>query len=681
MPAMPSFRSCSLWATLVVPAVLCGQTVTSSGVFSIGAGGALHEGDRAAFQQMVQRNKDAMGGLEEYRLTREGEDDLFTFEARVLPFDYDYRFAGRYEKTDKFYVDAGFEQYRIWSDGSGGVFRPTGTRFTLFDEELAIDRSKAWLEVGAYTANQTLIRLRYDRNERSGTKGTTHWGDTNLVGAPYGTRNIVPGFHDIDEVVQTISLDVGNQSQPDQKWNVGTRYSETQLNNKRYNQRRPFESADRIVTTKDGTSNDIWTAHGYYQRKLSEQLTVSAGALITDLDTMISGSRIYGATYDPVFDPAFVRRQARDEGYYDLDGHAQLKQTVLNLNAVYTPKKHWTIRPSFRYENLHQETMAEFVETNFGTGAGTPAILEDVEGEHDKEWDEFAEAIEVRFTGKPNWVFSGEAEWIQGSGTLHEDRVIHHTGEKTVDRVMENERKTQKYSLNANWYAKPGLTFAAQYYFKVKVNDYDAARDNTPATGGDRYPAYITDQDFETHDLNFRVSWRPVSKLSLVTRYDYQESTIKSIEAGLGQVESSKLTAHILSESITWSPTNRLYLTGSVNLTYDQLKTPAYQFVQHADNNYVNLAIGGGYVLTERDDLLLEYSLYDASNFIDNSATSLPFGASQKQEATYLTWKRRQSETLIYTLRYGYVTNRDETWPGMNDFDAHVFYGKVQFVF
>jgi len=678
---MQSFRSCSIWAIWLVPAALCGQTVTTSGVISVGLGGTLHDGDRAAYHQIVQQSKEGLGGLEEFRLTREGEDDIFKFEARALPFDYDYRFAGRYEKTDKFYIDAGYRQYRVWYDGSGGVFRPRNIRFSLFDEELAMDRAQAWLEVGAYTANQTLIRLRYERNTRNGTKSTTQWGDTNLVGAPYGTRNIVPGFYDLDEVTTIVSLDVGNQSQPEQKWNVGTRYSKTDLDNKRFNRRRPFESADRIVTQKDGSSNDLWATHGYYLRKVSEQLTVSAGALITDLDTMIHGSRIYGQTYDPVFDPAFLRRQQRDEGFFDLEGHAELKQTVLNLNAVYVPRKNWTIKPSFRYENLHQETLAEFVETNFGAPPATPAILEDVEGEHEKEWDEFAEAIEVRYTGKPNWVFSGEAEWIQGSGELHEERIIHHTGQKTVDREMENERRTQKYSLNANWYAKPGLTFAAQYYFKVKVNDYDAARDNTPVTGGDRYPAYITDQDFETHDVNFRVSWRPISKLSVVTRYDFQRSTINSIEAGLAPVESSELTSHILSESVTWSPTNRLYVTGSVNVTYDQLKTPAYQFVQHGDNNYVNVVLGGGYVLTERDDLLLDYSLYNASNFLDNSQTSLPYGVSQKREAVYLTWKRRQSEALIYTFKYGYVTNRDETWPGLNDFSAHVLYGKVQFVF
>jgi len=46
-----------------------------------------------------------------------------------------------------------------------------------------------------------------------------------------------------------------------------------------------------------------------------------------------------------------------------------------------------------------------------------------------------------------------------------------------------------------------------------------------------------------------------------------------------------------------------------------------------------------------------------------------------------VTWVRRQSDHLIYTLKYGYVTNRDDTWAGLNNFDAHVLYGKVQYRF
>ena len=68
--------------------------------------------------------------------------------------------------------------------------------------------------------------------------------------------------------------------------------------------------------------------------------------------------------------------------------------------------------------------------------------------------------------------------------------------------------------------------------------------------------------------------------LNLVTRYDYQTSDIFSQEAGLQKVTSSESTAHIVSQSVTWSPTSQLYLTGNVNLVWDQMVTPAIAFVQ-----------------------------------------------------------------------------------------------------
>lgn len=678
---MPLLRSRGLWAALLLPAALSAADVATEGTLSVGGGGALLDGDRPAFQTLHQQKKDGYGGIEEFRLTRESKESLFKLEARLLPGNDDYRLAVRWEKPEKIYVDAGFEQFRVWYDGTGGYFRPTGTEFTLFDEDLSLTRSKVWLELGLTTANATLFTFRYDRFARDGTKGSTYWADSNLVGAPYGTRNIVPSFYDLDEVTQVFSFDVGNEAKPDVKWHVGARYSETDLNNKRNTRRRPFEpTADRIVTTKDQTTTDMFAAHGFYERKISEKLLVSAGALITDLDSALAGSRIYGQSYDPVFDPAYVRRQQRDEGYYHLTGHADLKQTVLNLNAVYTPKKNWTVRPSIRFENLHQETMSEFMETNIGGGPAFAAIVEEVEGEQKKKWNEFAESVEVRYSGKPDWTYLAEAEWVQGDGTVEEERILH-TGVLTIDRDNENTRRSQKYSAKTNWYARPGLSFSAQYYYKVSVNDYDAVRDNTLPGTADRYPAFISDQDFTTHDFNIRASWRPASLLSLVTRYDLQRSRIVSNEAGLAKVESSKLTSHILSESITWTPAPRLYLTGNVNFTWDQLATPAYSFVLNSDNNYVNGSLGGGYALAKLDDLYFDYSFFRAKNFFDNSALSLPFGADQKQQGAYLTWVRRQTEHLIYTVKYGYVTNRDGTWAGRNDFDAHVIYAKVQYHF
>jgi hypothetical protein len=125
----------------------------------------------------------------------------------------------------------------------------------------------------------------------------------------------------------------------------------------------------------------------------------------------------------------------------------------------------------------------------------------------------------------------------------------------------------------------------------------------------------------------------------------------------------------------------RAGFTSRVNLTYDQLETPAYAFVQHGDNNYINGSVGGGYALAKLDDVYFDYTFFRAKNFIDNSALSLPYGADQDQQAAYVTWVRRQSEHLTYTVKYGYLKNRDITWAGLNDFKAHVIFAKVQYHF
>lgn len=313
---MQSFRSCALGMALLLPALGLAAAVTTEGTVSVAAGGALLDGDRPSFQRITQHKKYGYGGLDEFRLTRESKESFFKFEARLLPGDDLYQLGVRYEVPDRFYVDAGFQQFRVWYDGSAGYFRPTGTEFTLFNEDLSLTRGKIWLELGATTANKTLLRLRYERRTRHGTKDSTSWGDSNLVGT-FGTRNVSPSFHDLDEVTDIFTFDVGNDQKEGTKWNVGARYSETTLDNQRNIRRRPFETADRIVTAKDETKNDLFTVNGYYLRQVNEQLTVSAGAMRTKLDTRIAGSRIYGQTYDPVYDPAYLRRQQRDEGFFD----------------------------------------------------------------------------------------------------------------------------------------------------------------------------------------------------------------------------------------------------------------------------------------------------------------------------------------------------------------------------
>jgi hypothetical protein len=235
--------------------------------------------------------------------------------------------------------------------------------------------------------------------------------------------------------------------------------------------------------------------------------------------------------------------------------------------------------------------------------------------------------------------------------------------------------------LAAQWYARAGLTFTGEYYYKLRLNDYNPTVDSTPATGFDRYPAFIANQDFTTHDVNVRVSWRPTTQLSVVTRYDLQRSQVMSSFEAIPKSRSSRTTTHILSQSATYTPIARLYLTGSLNVAFDQLATPAAGYIRNSDNNYVNASLSAGYALSKTTDLYLDATRYQARDYSDNSRVSLPYGADVRTDTASLTCVIRRNAHLVYTLRYTYAQNDDRASGGYNDYRAHFVYSKVQYSF
>ena len=647
------------------------------GSISVSGGGTFLDGNRAAFEQRFRTEKSGFGGLESLRYRREGDHSSFALDSHLIAGDADYGLSGQWTYCETSYVDFGYRRYRIFYDGSGGYFAPSASFFPIYDDKLHVDRERLWLEIGFKPTDLPRLKLRYERLTRQGLKPSSEWGDTNLTGNR-GARAIVPSFLELDEARDIVSLDANHETD-DSAWVAGLRYERTALDNARQNFRRPQEPAARAVTTTDVTSSDLFSAHGYYERRFSPRLLASAGAITTALDTNIEGDRIYGPDYNPVFNPLLASRQPADLGFLDLTGGTRLKQHVFNLTAVHQPSEHWRIRPAIRYENLQTDGMSSFIATNVANNLATTQLGSEAVSE--KQEDKLTGTLEVRYTGRPAWSHSFRAEWNHAAGDLEETLFNSATRARQLDRLTDYTRTAQKYALASQWYARPGLTFTSEYYYKLRLNDYDAVRDSTSVSAFDRYPVFITNQDFATHDFNLRTTWRAAPTLSFVTRYDLQYSTITTSFIDRPEIRNARQTAHIISESVSWTPHTRLYVLASGNLTYDQLATPAAPFILNSDNNYLNASLSAGYVLSEKTDLVLDANHYSARNFADNSAISLPYGADQKTESVSLTAVIRQSEHLVCTLKYRYAEHTDLTAGHRNDFRAHSVYAKTEYSF
>lgn len=670
----------SALAWLAVASVSEAQVVIN-GTVAVAVGGALVDGDQPAFQERFRQRKDGYGGLEDLTVTRTTNDTLFRFQAHAIPGNEDYRLSARWERFDAFYVEANYQQFRTFYDGSGGRFLPRDLAFSYFDENLALDRSFFSFEIGTLAPDRPQWRLRYDRITRDGAKNSLRWGDSNLAGAPFVPRAFVPSYLLVDETRDIVTAEVSQRTE-ENNWKVTGRYERTQTDNRHVARRRPLETADRYVTMRDAADTDLFSGNAFYEHVFTEKLRASAGGLIADIDTTLSGSKIYGATPNADYSAAPAGRQAGDVGYFGLNGSTSLKQYIGNLNVVYQPTANWTLRPGLKYEHLRRHSGEDHFDTDFAP-VTTAAIVRQMQADTGNSWDEFTEEFEARYTRGANWTLDARAQLTQGTGNLLEQSILLPAATAVIDRNTDYSRYSQRYLLNATWYVRPGLTFSAQYNYRLKVANYAHRSDNTSnaANSQNRYPAFIIDQDIESNDGNVRLSWRPMAMLSFDTRYAYQESTLTSTMDGLPEIQNGRLRRHVFTQSATWNPTARLYLTGAVNFTYDQLAVPPHRLTFNSDNNYVTASLAAGYALGKITDVFLQADHYRADNYTDNPAVTLPFNAGQTTQSAFLTWVRRQNEHLIYTVKYGYATNRDGTFGGLNDFNAHLAYAKVQYKF
>lgn len=652
-----------------------GGSAEYSGWLDLSFGGAFVDGNKAQFQQRKRIPAQASGGVADFYWEKfVGENGLLKIDGRGIFDNRDYSLKLDLSDPDKGYIRAGYNQSRLWYDRSGGFFPQTGAWFSGFDDELSLDRGEAWIEGGLTLPDRPILTFRYSHQFRDGTKDSTIWGES-LQGG-FGIRGISPSFRTIDETRDIFEADV-KHAFGSTDWGLGMRYEFNTQDNSLNTQLRPQESLERFLTQNEDIDTDLFNAHAFTQTPIAEKLLFTTGYSFTTLDTDFTGDRTFGADFDSVYDPSF-----RDRGFRGLDGGSKMHQYVLNLNLMATPWESVSLVPSLRVERQDLNSISNFDNTPGGTL--TEALS-------DRDFVDVSERLEARYTGITNWVFYTRGDWLQGEGTLFERRgtspVPSFVDNFNFERETDDSRFTQKYTAGANWYPMRRLNLGAQYYHKIRNNDYDHPIDSNVNDGSSflRFPAFFREHDFETDDVNFRVTWRPLNSLTLISRYDFQSSTVDTQGDGLSGIQSSDLTTHILTESITWSPVPRLYLQGTLNYVLDETDTPANDFdgqlVLDSQNDYWTASFAAGYALDDKTDLEAQYVYYRADNYVDNSAVSQPFGASAEESAVTIGVTRRIRENLRWKLNYGYFDYKDKTAGGNNDFAAHLVFSTIQYRF
>ena len=631
---------------------------------TFGLGGVSTSGNRAQFQERWGMKQGVLGGLQDFHYELMfGKKGMLELDGRAMYGGEDYSVKLQVVDPDRGFLRAGFRQFRTWYDGSAGYVPATGSAISLGSDELSLNRGEFWIEAGLTPPDGPMLTLKLSRDYRKGTKDSLIWGDSTQGGV---TRGMVPSFRELDEIRNRVLADL-RHTVGKSDFGIGLRLDLVD-NDSKFKERRTPEAAgvgNRYVTQRDVFESDMFNIRAFTETRLNEQALLTSGYSYTRMDTDLGGSRIYGASFDAPYSPAYV-----DSGYTSLSGGSIVDQYVMNLSLRLEPFPDFVIVPSLRAEKIDTGDNSTYSVANVPTG-----ITRVQSG-----FLTVSEALEARFTGFTNWVLYARGEWSEGDGYLREQST------PVILRNTDSERFTQKYTLGANWYPLRRLHFSGQYYHKTADNDYTHLTDSTANTlvGGNRYPAFLRENNFQTDDVNLRATWRPLPNITSVTRYDYQISRIIMRGDNLGSVESGQTTGHIISQNLTWVPWSRLFLQGSFSYALDSTTTPASSItrtVTDARNDYWQTSATLTFVVDDQTDLQASYFYYRANNFINNSSISMPYGTSANDHAVNVGLIRNFSKTVRGSLSYGYFRHRDETSGGIDNYDAHLVFSTVSYRF
>jgi hypothetical protein len=681
-------------------------------------GGAFVGGNDAAFMRRNQTT-DFYGGIESLQFSKELNDsDTLTLDGHALPGLEDYEFNMNLERTDLGYVKAGFRQFRTWYDASGGYLEGANRigADTLFDDEQTIDRGEIYFETGLRMENLPEITFSYRHLYRDGQKDSTSWGDTQanlawggIVGSNVAFK-LMPALWDIDETTDIFELDV-EHTLGNTDLGMGLVYESYDLNNSRYTPRwgnkAAFVLGQNDVTLTEKTDADLFSGNVHSVTRFSDEAWLSFAASYSSMDTDIDGgSRAYGVYWPTPLPAATPTTTIRDYAYDQMTGGSTVNQFITNLNFMWVPVQDLTVTPSIRYEHESIDTVSKF--NAFNTNQAWQG-LESLGASSDMDYT--TGALDLRYTGISDLVLYAKGQWGYESEDIRRTDLYmpdgindaDHDGEFLSTDVEINE---QEYTIGANWYALRNLSFGIQGFHAQRDQSLDHYEGNqqvgladAPLPGGaNNFRPIMTEHNTTVDDFNVRMTWRPVSNVSLVTRYDYRHteyenaginwskvnpavSTSPNIDPAVFYpiIESGDVLSHIVSQSATWSPTQALYLQGTVSWISSETDTPD-TYSGDSDNDYLCGTLTAGYAIDKRTEITASYTYYSANNYVNSvgftGVNTMGYGLETQEHSVGVTLTRVLTPNMIWNLHYGYVSsNTDSSGDqsgGYDDFDAHM---------
>jgi hypothetical protein len=656
-----------------------GGTNSYNNWIDFSTGGYFTSGNRASFQQQQQMSGGAFGGIEGFHYgTNLNTNTTITLDGRAIVDEHDYKLKLGIERENVGYLRLSYNEFRTWSDGDGGFFPPTDMNYPLSRDALGLDRGTFSIEAGLTPEKGINAAFKYTHTFREGEENSTIWGDTDQEGGKF-VQGLSPSFEDIHEHSDSFQLDLIDHVKTTEL-GLGLHYEMGKVDDALKITEFPGEPIQQKITDQQGASYDVFDVHSFTETWVRTNLLISSGFSYSHLDNTFSGGRIYGSE----FDAGYMPNAQYGFGYYGLDGSSRLNEFVMDLNLLYKPSPNFTVTPSVRVQKDTSDADSSGIET-LGASLPVPFSSDGDAGDLDVRG-----RLDLIYRGFTNWVLSARVDLTEVDGNLDQYGgliPVGGIGVLPVQSGIDERNFIEKYSAGVRWYPSRRVTVDAGGYYKLDDYHYASSVDSTPDNSPTAYPGFLEIQNFNTYDGNLRLTLRLLKNVSLISRYEYQWSTIHTEPdalAGLPNVESSAMRSHIIAQDITWTPWSRLNLQAGFNYVLSDTTTPASDVTQailNSENNYWTVNFSSGLVVDNKTDLNVSYVYYQADDYSDNAPDGVPYGAGGQEHSITATLARRINERLRLSLKYGYFRYLDEATGGNADFGANLIYATLRYRF
>lgn len=538
----------------------------------------------------------------------------------------------------------------------------------------------------------------YSILRKEGPQLSLRFGDTEpyRIGGPR-SRNIVPSLQDGTETQQTARLDIGKSGMEGESV-LRLRAGRSESKRTVQAERAQLDvAARRYTTTRETAKDDLFAVSAYHRKIWSEDTQASVGVGYTRLDGGLTGSRIFSAGPEGVYDPDFAAWQLYDRGYLDLENTRKLKQWVANANLALRQTQSLRILAGLSLKHLSTEAFSSYLDTYETIDWAARARQNERAEMHsssEKSAHEIAVFTELRHRGVESLQSFMRLEAGYEDGDL--DESVERTElspdvrepEQALLRASSFSRRYSFVEAGVNWNPTAQVRIALKGYIKQKVNDLDADGLVEQTGIAYAYPGYIGAQRYTTRDVNLRIGWRPQAAVNAVTRVDVQRTRIDNTPVGGVEIRAAETQRVLLSQSLSVRPHARVFLMATLNMIEDLTETGASDLegsfadvIGAVPSDYWQAQVNGYVVVTKQLDLQISYSYLGVENFYDNSANSIATGSSVERHSAGLEGIYRFSEQMVGRLGYQYHEQQSDSAAGQADYGVHLVKAGLQLIF